>query len=364
MAEGTLELTGASTHKRVNGEPSAVARRRRREILDSAIVAIARHGLSATTVERVAELAKISPGTIVFHFPRKTELLLATLDDVAAEFEAARKRVLDETAGRPADALRRLVHISLDPGVSAPDKVAVWYAFWGEANARKVYSQRVGACDDAYQADLVALFEDLIASGGYRGLDAEAVAVRLCRPAGRAVAGHPGEGPALRPQGRHEPGAGLSRQPVSGPFRHATQGGIAMNTFDPAHGLPTWTYTSDEMLDLEYERLILPSWQFACHVSQVKEPGAFATLDLMRDSIIVIRDREGELHAFKNVCRHRGTRLLEGHGTCRSAIVCPYHGWTYGLDGSCAPSPRRARSPASRWSASICTRSRWRSSTA
>jgi TetR/AcrR family transcriptional regulator, transcriptional repressor of bet genes len=177
MAEGTLELTGASKRKRVNGEPSAVARRRRREILDSAIVAIARHGLSATTVERVAELAKISPGTIVFHFPKKTELLLATLDDVAAEFEAARKGVLDETIGRPADALRRLVHISLDPVVSAPDKVAVWYAFWGEANARKVYSQRVGACDDAYQADLVALFEDLIASGGYQGLDAEAVAV-------------------------------------------------------------------------------------------------------------------------------------------------------------------------------------------
>ncbi|HUE44926.1 MAG TPA: TetR family transcriptional regulator C-terminal domain-containing protein [Aestuariivirgaceae bacterium] len=160
----------------MNGEPSAVARRRRRDILDSAIVAIARHGLSATTVERVAELAKISPGTIVFHFPKKTELLLATLDDVAAEFEAARKRVLDETVGRPADALRRLVHINLDPGVSAPDKVAVWYAFWGEANARKVYSQRVGAYDDAWQADLVALFKDLIAGSGTRGLDAEAVA--------------------------------------------------------------------------------------------------------------------------------------------------------------------------------------------
>jgi TetR/AcrR family transcriptional regulator, transcriptional repressor of bet genes len=176
MAEGTLELTSASTQKRVDGAPSAVAQRRRREILDAAIVAIARHGLSATTVERVAELAKISPGTIVFHFPRKTELLLATLDDVAAEFEAARKRVLEQTVGRPAEALHRLVRISLDPSVSAPDKVAVWYAFWGEANARKVYSQRVGACDDAYQTDLVALFEELIASGDDRRLDAEAVA--------------------------------------------------------------------------------------------------------------------------------------------------------------------------------------------
>jgi TetR/AcrR family transcriptional repressor of bet genes len=172
MAEATLERRASGDR---SSRPSAAGQRRRREILDAAIAAIARHGLSATTVERVAALAKISPGTIVFYFPKKTDLLLATLDDVAAEFEAARKRVLEEAAG-PSEALRRLVHISLDPRVSAPEKVAVWYAFWGEANARKVYSQRVGTYDDAYQFDLVRLFDALIGAGGYRGLDAEAVA--------------------------------------------------------------------------------------------------------------------------------------------------------------------------------------------
>jgi phenylpropionate dioxygenase-like ring-hydroxylating dioxygenase large terminal subunit len=106
-----------------------------------------------------------------------------------------------------------------------------------------------------------------------------------------------------------------------------------MSNFDPARGLPTWNYTSEAMLGLEYERLLLPSWQFACHVSQVREAGAYATLDLGRDSIIVMRDREGGLHAFKNVCRHRGSRLLDGEGQCRGAIVCRYHGWTYGFDG-------------------------------
>ncbi|HUF43965.1 MAG TPA: aromatic ring-hydroxylating dioxygenase subunit alpha [Aestuariivirgaceae bacterium] len=106
-----------------------------------------------------------------------------------------------------------------------------------------------------------------------------------------------------------------------------------MSKFDPACGLPTWTYTSEEVLGLEYERLILPSWQFACHVNEVKEAGAYATLDLGRDSIAVIRDRDGLLHAFKNVCRHRGSRLLDGQGRCRGAIVCRYHGWTYALDG-------------------------------
>jgi len=112
-----------------------------------------------------------------------------------------------------------------------------------------------------------------------------------------------------------------------------------------ARGLPAWTYRSTELLELEYERVILPSWQFVCHVNQVKEPGAFATLDLLRDSIIVMRGKDGVLRAFSNVCRHRGSKLLEGAGTCRVRITCPYHGWSYGLDGSLAATPSEATFP-------------------
>ncbi len=101
----------------------------------------------------------------------------------------------------------------------------------------------------------------------------------------------------------------------------------------PRRGLPAWTYRNTELLALEYERVILPSWQFVCHVNQLSEPGAYATLELTHDPILVIRDRDGALRAFHNVCRHRGTRLLDGAGTCRARIACPYHGWTYGLDG-------------------------------
>jgi phenylpropionate dioxygenase-like ring-hydroxylating dioxygenase large terminal subunit len=101
----------------------------------------------------------------------------------------------------------------------------------------------------------------------------------------------------------------------------------------PARGLPAWTYRNPELLGLEYERVILPSWQFVCHENQLREPGDFATLELMRDPVLVLRDDAGTLRAFLNVCRHRGTRLLDGSGSCRSRIACPYHGWTYGLDG-------------------------------
>ncbi len=98
--------------------------------------------------------------------------------------------------------------------------------------------------------------------------------------------------------------------------------------------LPAWTYRSAELMQLEYEHLILPSWQFACHISQVKCAGDYVTLDLMRDSIIIMRGKDDVVRAFKNVCRHRGARLLDGSGTCKGTIVCPYHGWSYGLAGN------------------------------
>src|SRR5499426_2385613 len=98
-------------------------------------------------------------------------------------------------------------------------------------------------------------------------------------------------------------------------------------------GLPAWTYFNAELTALEYETLIRPSWQFVCHVNQLKEPGAFATLDMMRDSVIAMRGKDGVIRAFANACRHRGSRLLDGAGVCRGRITCPYHGWSYGLDG-------------------------------
>jgi phenylpropionate dioxygenase-like ring-hydroxylating dioxygenase large terminal subunit len=109
--------------------------------------------------------------------------------------------------------------------------------------------------------------------------------------------------------------------------------------------LPAWTYLSAELLELEYERVILPSWQFVCHQNQVREAGAFATLDLMRDSIIVMRGKDGALRAFQNACRHRGSKLLDGDGTCKHRITCPYHAWSYQLDGRLAAVPSEKTFP-------------------
>jgi phenylpropionate dioxygenase-like ring-hydroxylating dioxygenase large terminal subunit len=103
--------------------------------------------------------------------------------------------------------------------------------------------------------------------------------------------------------------------------------------------LPAWAYGNEELNELEYERLFRPSWQFACHVSQVAKARDYFVFDLWRDSVLVVRGDDGELRAFLNVCRHRGTKIADGAGTCRGRLTCPYHGWTYDLTGALVGRP-------------------------
>jgi len=111
------------------------------------------------------------------------------------------------------------------------------------------------------------------------------------------------------------------------------------------HALPAWVYNNADMTRLELERILLPSWQIVCHVNSIPKPGDFETLDLGPESIFVMRDRDGSIRAFHNVCRHRGARLLDGAGTCSATITCPYHGWSYRQDGSLIGMPVRESFP-------------------
>jgi phenylpropionate dioxygenase-like ring-hydroxylating dioxygenase large terminal subunit len=105
--------------------------------------------------------------------------------------------------------------------------------------------------------------------------------------------------------------------------------------------LSPWTYRNVELFELEYEAFFLRRWQFAGHVNEVAQTGDYMTVDLGRDSVIVVRGKSGQLKAFLNVCRHRGSRLLDGRGTCNRVIRCPYHGWTYTLDGELFRVPKK-----------------------
>jgi phenylpropionate dioxygenase-like ring-hydroxylating dioxygenase large terminal subunit len=109
--------------------------------------------------------------------------------------------------------------------------------------------------------------------------------------------------------------------------------------------LPAWVYNHPEMTRLEYERILKPSWQIVCHISSIPKPGDYMALDLGADSVVAVRTAEGAIQTFHNVCRHRGSRLLEGAGNCRAHITCPYHGWSYRLSGELVGVPARDTFP-------------------
>lgn len=110
----------------------------------------------------------------------------------------------------------------------------------------------------------------------------------------------------------------------------------------PGPTLPAWTYRNAELVDLEFEALFRTSWQFVCHINEVKNPRDFVTFDLLRDPVLVLRSDDGVLRAFINACRHRGAKILDGAGQCKARLSCPYHGWSYNTDGSLAGRPSEA----------------------
>ena len=97
--------------------------------------------------------------------------------------------------------------------------------------------------------------------------------------------------------------------------------------------LPPACYSGTDVLAAELSGLLRRSWLGVARADELKAPGDYRVLELAGTSTILVRDDEGRLRAYANVCRHRGTRLLDGAGNA-AHIRCPFHGWTYGLDGS------------------------------
>lgn len=101
---------------------------------------------------------------------------------------------------------------------------------------------------------------------------------------------------------------------------------------------PTWCYTSEAFYRREVERIFHKVWNFLGAADQIANPGDYFTVTFAGVPVIILRDQDGVLRAFANSCRHRGSALLDGSGNCKR-IVCPYHSWSYRLDGSLAAAP-------------------------
>ncbi len=110
--------------------------------------------------------------------------------------------------------------------------------------------------------------------------------------------------------------------------------------------LPGRWYTDPTIFELEQALVFEAGWFCAVRAADIPSSGDFETVDVGRESVIVARGRDGGVHASLNVCRHRGARLCsEEKGTVRRSFRCPYHAWTYGLDGSLVTAPNIAHMP-------------------
>jgi phenylpropionate dioxygenase-like ring-hydroxylating dioxygenase large terminal subunit len=109
--------------------------------------------------------------------------------------------------------------------------------------------------------------------------------------------------------------------------------------------LPGWLYFDPEFFTAEKRAFLRAAPQVVCHESEIARPGEWRTLEYLGDSIIVIRGDDGEVRAFSNVCRHRGSRLVDGTGGCAKVLTCPYHAWSYARDGRLVGVPHRHEYP-------------------
>ena len=118
-----------------------------------------------------------------------------------------------------------------------------------------------------------------------------------------------------------------------------------MSTQSAPHTLPARYYTDPNLFRRELEHFYFGGWIAAGREDRIQQPGDYFLCELAGESVIVTRDESGGVRAFHNVCRHRGTRMCtEPEGSFAGRIRCPYHGWTYGLDGCLAGAPHMAES--------------------
>jgi phenylpropionate dioxygenase-like ring-hydroxylating dioxygenase large terminal subunit len=106
--------------------------------------------------------------------------------------------------------------------------------------------------------------------------------------------------------------------------------------------LPASWYRDEDLLERERDRIFTSAWQYAGRAELVAEPASYLTCFAAHVPVVVVRDRAGSLNAFVNVCRHRGHLVADGAGK-RETLQCPYHAWTYGLDGCLRTAPRAER---------------------
>jgi phenylpropionate dioxygenase-like ring-hydroxylating dioxygenase large terminal subunit len=109
--------------------------------------------------------------------------------------------------------------------------------------------------------------------------------------------------------------------------------------------LPGWLYHDAEFFEAEQAAFLRAAPQVVCHEREIASPGEWRSIEYLGESVIVIRGDDGAVRAFSNVCRHRGSRLVDNTGGCAKILTCPYHAWSYARDGRLVGVPHRQEYP-------------------
>lgn len=109
------------------------------------------------------------------------------------------------------------------------------------------------------------------------------------------------------------------------------------------HNLPAEAYTSKEWFDLEQKEIFSNTWRYAGFMEDVPGPGHYISVQAGLNNIFIVMGRDRRLRAFHNICRHRGTQLIRAVGKAQKALTCPYHDWTYDLEGNLISVPDEKR---------------------
>lgn len=153
--------------------------RRRSQLIDATLNVIARKGFASTTLADVAKEARVSYGVVSFYFKNKDALLLATLQQLADEYEAFWRAAAERAGNAPAAKLDAMIEVEFHPAISSRKKVSAWSAYWHESRSNAQYHKVCDGIEERYYDYTCALLRALIAEGGYRDLDAETIALGL-----------------------------------------------------------------------------------------------------------------------------------------------------------------------------------------
>lgn len=162
-----------------NRKRTAPKEQRQQQLIDATIRSVARNGLSDTTTATVAREAGLSQGIINLHFQSKDRLLVETLRFLADEYREEWRKAVRVAGDEPADRLAAIVSLDFSPPVCDRNKLAVWFAFWGESKSRPTYRKICADRDRADRDELADICSELIEQGGYERINPESMASSL-----------------------------------------------------------------------------------------------------------------------------------------------------------------------------------------